>query len=227
MARKALGRDEKVLAVVRPALRTLLELGVKYRLHKHIIDEKQRDWRELEAELSYTALHKIRGFGIIATRENIEIQDSEEMGSDEISPLANQIPFDAAMASYSFTILEAFGDEVVSIVNPSFTKTRVSWHRQIPADSKKIPSDPIRASELFTEPFGLPPHRGYVPAIKALSGLKRARNDFAHRGESYLDFENFYRDVLLVATHIYFANLHGEKELKLYPFTAYNEQKWR
>lgn len=82
MARKALGRDEKVLAVVRPALRTLLELGVKYRLHKHIIDEKQRDWRELEAELSYTALHKIRGFGITATRENIEIQDSEEMGSD-------------------------------------------------------------------------------------------------------------------------------------------------
>jgi hypothetical protein len=227
MARKPRGQDERVLAVLRPALTNLLELGVKYRLHKRIIEEKQRDWRELEAELSYDKHHPVQGFGIIATRDVIEIHEEEGIGADELSPLANQIPFDAALACYAFTILEACGDEVVEIVNPSFARERTAWHRRIPADLQKLPVDPIEASELFAEPFGLPPHRGYVPAIKILAELKRARNEFAHRGEGYVVFEDFHRGVLIVATHVYFANLHSEKQLKLYPFTIYDEQKWR
>ncbi|MCP1752040.1 hypothetical protein [Bradyrhizobium elkanii] len=214
---RKLGRDERVLAVMRPALMSLLELGVKHRLHRYILDQAQRDWRELESEL-HAGNHPIKGIGIIATREIIEIHDQENVGSEEISPLANQIPFDAAMAAYAFTILETCGDDVVSIVNPAYEKRRLAWHREIPTGPQRLPADPLEISEAFAAPFGLPPHRGYVSAVRTMSMLKETRNAFAHRG-SDMSFNQFYEGVLRVAVSVYFANLHSEKELRMFPFS--------
>ena len=220
---KRMGQDEKVMGIMRPTLMSLLELGVKFRLHKYILDQKQLDWRALESELGWRS--PVKGIGVVATREEFEIHDEEDVGAEEIVPFANQIPLDTAMASYAFTILEASGDEVVSVVNPSFAKDRSAWHRLIPADPERLDDDPLTVSEKFAEPFGLPPHRGYAQAVLKMARLKQARNDFAHRGNEVY-FDEFYRDVLYVAVQLYFANLHGEKQLKMFPFSIMDD-KWR
>lgn len=222
MARKRPGQDEMVMAIMRPTLENLLELGVKFRLHKYILDQKQLDWRALEFELGWNS--PVKGIGIIATREEFEIHDQEVVSADEIVPFANQIPFDAAMGSYAFTMLESSGDEVVALVNPLFSKDRSAWHRLIPADPDRIEEDPLKASERFAEPFGLPPHRGYAETVLKMAALKQARNDFAHRGAG-VQFDEFYKDILYVAVQVYFANLHGEKKLKMFPFSILDD-KW-
>jgi hypothetical protein len=102
-------------------------------------------------------------------------------------------------------------DEVVSEVNPDFAKERNAWHRLILTDPVSLVEDPLKVSEKFAKPFGLPPHPGYAPAVRKMATLKQVRNDFAHRGDEVY-FDEFYRDVLYVAVQIYFANLPGEKQ---------------
>ncbi|WP_038935969.1 hypothetical protein [Bradyrhizobium japonicum] len=222
MARKRPGQDEQVFSIMRPTLENLLELGVKFRLHKYILDQKELDWRSLESELGWKS--PVKGIGLIATREEFEIHDNEDVSADEIVPFANQIPLDAAMGSYAFTMLESSGDEVVAAVNPLFSKDRSAWHRLIPDDVDRIEDDPLKASERFAEPFGLPPHRGYAKAVLKMAALKQARNNFAHRGAEVY-FDDFFKDILYVATQVYFANLHDEKQLKLFPFSIM-DSKW-
>jgi hypothetical protein len=230
MARTKQGQPERVFGIMRLALKNLLELGVKYRLHKYIIGLRHRDWRGLELEL-HSDNYPVKGIGIIATRDQFDIHESEDVSPEDISTYTNTIPFDAAMAAYAFTILESCGDEVVSIVIPAFSKDRSAWHRLIPAHVQSLPtgalaiSDALAISEKFSEPFGLLPNRNYVPAVEKMAALKMARNKFAHRGDD-VEFEGFYRNILFVAVRVYFANLPAEQELKLFPFAPL-DPKWK
>jgi hypothetical protein len=216
-------------------LRRLLGLKVTYDLTCHRIDEGRSRWRELEEQL-HSEEYPVKGSGIIATPSNLGKLYAEDGGflhnEEDVSPedmVANlgQFPLAAASASYAFTILECFGDEVVRIVNPTFAKERKAWHRDVFGDLDRMNDRAIRkAMSGFARPFRAKFFAVIPISIIRLIALKNARNEYAHRGVSDINFEDFFGFTLGVVCQIYFLCLPEETELKAFPWEALDE-KWR
>lgn len=217
----------KVSKILRVAIDDLLRLGVNYRLHHRIFTRSDENFREEEA-LMHQQDYPVRGFGIIATPANIEgptfLYSEELVEPEELSSMTGSLPFEAAIASYAFTLLEVCGDDVIRLVNPSFQER--SWHAKIPDREENLNNKGFDVClRMFGDAFAVEPTRILRATVSKLVEMKEARNDFIHRGRASVSFETFLSHAISVAIQIYFALLPDETMLKSYPFNPHDD-KW-
>lgn len=208
-----------VRKTIQTSIETLLHLGVNFRLHRYLIDRHAAEWRNLSAELHVD--YPVRSLGIIATPTNIKkyhfLHDEELVAPEEIVDMVGDRIYDAAMAAYAFTIVELCGDDVASCVKPTSTKQR-AWHTEIKQNGKLSISDAQNQKAKFAKPFDGNVNLVTATSVVRLARMKAARNEFAHQGDTMVDFSQFLEDALAVLCQIYFLCLPGETQLKIYPW---------
>lgn len=214
-----------VYQIIRPSIERLLELGVNFRLHRHLFDGHAAEWRNLSEELHMG--YPVRSLGIIATPTNIVkyhfLHDQEMVAPEEIVHLVGDKIYDTAMAAYAFTIVEMCGDEVAAIVKQAPAR---AWHTDISQNKELSVSDAFSQREKFAKPFDGDVNLVTATSVTRLARMKAARNEFAHRGDTEVDFGEFLEDALAVLSQIYFLCLPGETHLKVYPWEALSD-KWK
>jgi hypothetical protein len=215
----------KVLHLTHSTLKRLLEFKTVYDIQRYVTDRHSRDFREFEAE---TAEGTFDGAGVIATRDNILrdprreddtfYHDDVPMGSHEVGAYIREFPLDAASASYVFTLIEVYGDEIAAIVAPGSINRNKAWHEDIKgfADLRDaVQVQTMRAA--FAKHFGA--NAANVPelAVRRMVGLKRIRNDFAHEGSDRVSLPSFLTDATAVVCHIAFL-ITDETRISIYPW---------
>jgi hypothetical protein len=215
-----------VKKIIRSSIEKLLELGVNFRLHRYLFDRHAADWRDLSVELHVN--YPVRSLGIIATPMNIEkyhfLHGDEPVSPDEIVGMVGDPVYDAAMASYAFTIVEMCGDEVAALVKQMPPKQR-AWHTDIKQNKNLSACDADKQRAKFVKPFDGNIERLTATSVIRLARMKAVRNEFAHQGNPMVDFNQFLEDALAVLSQIYFLCVPGETHLKVYPWDDLTD-KW-
>lgn len=205
--------------IVRPSIESLLNLGVNFRLHRYLFDRHAAEWRGLSAELHID--YPVKSLGIIATPTNIEkdhfLHDCEMVAPEDIVHMVGDRVYDAAMAAYAFTIVEMCGDEVAALVKQTHAKQR-AWHTDIKQNDKLSINEALSQTAKFAKPFDGDFNLVTAKSVIRLARMKAARNEFAHRGDTMVDFSQFLEDALAVLCQIYFLCLPRETQLKIYPW---------
>lgn len=132
--------------------------------------------------------------------------------------------YDAAMAAYVFTIVEMCGDEVAALVKQTPTKQR-AWHTEIKQNEKLSVTEALSQTAKFAKPFDGDVNLVTATSVIRLARMKAARNEFAHQGNTMVDFSQFLEDALAVLSQIYFLCLPQETHLKIYPWEVLSD-KW-
>ncbi len=212
--------------IIQPSIERLLELGVNFRLHRYLFERHAAEWRNLSAELHSD--YPVRSLGIIATPTNIEkyhfLHDEEMVAPEDIVYMVGDQIYDAAMAAYAFTIVEMCGDEVAAFIKRTPTKQR-AWHTEIRQNEKLSISEALSQKAKFAKPFDGDVNLVTATSVIRLARMKAARNEFAHQGDTMVDFSQFLEDALAVLSQIYFLCLPRETHLKIYPWEVLIE-KW-
>ncbi|NKL23652.1 hypothetical protein [Rhizobium leguminosarum] len=212
--------------IIREAITQLLNLGVNYRLHRFVLNKGRDDWRGLEAELH--ANYPVKGIGVRATRQNITGNDflhkDELLAPEEITHFLSSSLFDAAMSSYAFTILEIAGDELVKVRKPDEDEGK-AWHLSFKQDHDMTHGTASGLKIRFAKVFAADAEEVSTDAIIRLANIKAKRNEFAHQGETRVDFFDFLTDTLAVLCHLYFLCHDDVERLDLYPFET-DHPKW-
>ncbi|AKI02272.1 hypothetical protein IMCC20628_03586 [Hoeflea sp. IMCC20628] len=212
--------------IIRSSIESLLELGVNFRLHRHLFDRHGAEFRNLLAELHIN--YPVHSLGIIATPTNIEkyhfLHDQEMVAPEQIVHMVGDPIYDAAMAAYAFTIVEMCGDEVAARVKPKATKQR-AWHTGIRQKEELPLGEAISQRAKFAKPFDGDVNLVNATSVIRLARMKAARNEFAHQGNPTLGFGQFLEDALAVLSQIYFLCLPEETHLKIYPWEVLID-KW-
>lgn len=215
----------QVLRLTHSTLNGLVEFKTVYDIQRYVTDRHSRDFREFEAE---TAEGTFDGAGVISTRDNILkdprreddtfYHDEVPMGSHEVGAYIREFPLEAASASYVFTLIEVYGDEVAAIVAPGSINRNKAWHEDIKgfADLR----DPVQVQKMcaaFAKHFGA--NSADVPELAArrMVELKRIRNDFAHDGSGRVSLPSFLTDAIAVVCHIAFL-VTDETRISIYPW---------
>ncbi|MGY2733632.1 hypothetical protein [Sphingomonas sp. UYP23] len=203
----------------------MLEFKTVYDIQRNVIDRHSRDFREFEAE---TAEGTFAGAGVLATRKNILksahraegsfYHDDVPLGSHEVGAHIRKFPLEAASASYVFTLVEVYGDEVSAIVQPGGINRNKAWHEDINgfADLRdRVQVETARAA--FAKHFGAESADVPEQAARRMVDLKRIRNDFAHDGSGHVSFLSFLSDAIAVVCHIAFL-VTAETRISIYPW---------
>lgn len=224
-------KREEVRQVTVDALEQMIRFYVGHKGIKYIHEEKARDWRSLVDSLHIS--YPISGVRVHAKKNGLRKIEVNCGGFLEFDyPLApeymvddiNSYPIDAASASYLFTILEVFGDSLVEKVNPGSLKERHAWHRKVHGDCDLSNKDAIEKAKIgIRETFKLT--RRSIPnyAIERLVKLKNIRNEFAHNGDSLVDFDEFFSNSVATVLFLYYFLLPKAREIRVYPFEVYEE----
>ncbi|MGX7872607.1 hypothetical protein ACVDG5_006920 [Mesorhizobium sp. ORM6] len=219
--------NSDVAKIIRSAIKQLLELGVNYRLHQYLFKRHSRDWRDLTQELHVE--YPVKAIGIIANPKNIEkyhfVHGEEDVLPDDIVHMVGDNLYDAALASYAFTILEICGDDVISALDPAAKEERKAWHLAISQNEDMSEGEAKGLQIRFAKLFAADPAAVLPKSIIRLARMKAARNEFAHQGNSSVDFEQFLEDALAVLCQIFFICFPDKKVLKVYPWEVLYE-KW-
>jgi hypothetical protein len=230
-----LNRAQKVEIIRKTddTLKTLLSFHVAYSGMNFVYEDVAKNWRELESRLHID--YPIKGVGVKATRTNLKINDTEDGGflhKDEplypghVPSELQSFPVSAASAAYTFTLLEGYGDDLVNIVNPAYLKERQAWHHGVYSDANLSNPDGMKkAKKGFSKPFKASSIKVTNNAVQRLVAIKVARNCFMHKGDTHIDFEDFFASVLATVSFLHFLVLPSEKELSAYPYYDY-DQKW-
>ena len=221
--------QSKIIRKTADTVGSLLELATEYRVQTYILDGKASGFREFEDEVAQDdSGSRIKGIGLLTDRVGILKEDASAddylikgevpLGSHELGHLINQFPLAAAAASYAFTVMEVYGDEVATLISPGSIPSRQAWHRKIYDDVnlKDIPAV-TKAITAFAEAFGangvdVPP-----VAVKRIINLKAKRNRFAHKGTQHVNFEDFIADTIAIVCHIAFLTTDVHR-LSVYGF---------
>lgn len=210
-------------------LRKMLTFATTVGVQAYIIDRTATQFREFEAEAATleddTA---IMGTGIIATPDELAaikpsyeqnfFHDNVPLGSHELGAYISLFPLKAAAASYVFTLLEVFGDDVASIVNPGSINRNKAWHEDIKGFADlKDPVQVMKAREAFAKHFAATADDVPEIAARRMVSLKGKRNDFAHEAASGINFNSYLRDALAVVCHITFLVTDLDR-LSVYPW---------
>lgn len=223
--RETMNRRARILSLTYSTIKNLLEFKTIYDIQRYLADRHSRDFREFEAE---TAYETFAGAGVVATRDNILkspqrnedsfYYDDVPMGSHEVGAYIRSFPLEAASASYVFTLLEIYGDEVAAIIHPGSIDRNKAWHEDVKgfADLR----DPVQVEKMrgaFAKHFGA--DAGDVPDLAAqrMVGLKKIRNDFAHDGTDRISLPSFLADTIAVVCHIAFL-VTDETRISIYPW---------
>jgi hypothetical protein len=186
----------------------LLQFKLSHYLTKHLIDKLRVNWRDVEQELH--ADYPITQAGVIAVLaeggagvEGIFGDDflitDEPVAPEDVVSLLGTFPFDAASCAFVFTILEEYGDVIVSIVNPDFTHDRRAWHRRIYGGNElgnAVTSGKI--ARAFAEPFGFEDRAISEQILLSMMRIKNERNSFAHTGTMTMSFDEFFKRAMSV-----------------------------
>lgn len=224
-------RRAQLLRLTHSTLNQLLEFKTVYDIQRYLTDKHARDWRDFEVE---TANEVFEGAGVIATRDNVLLDPQEDedsyyqtdvpMGSHETGAYIRGFPLEAASASYIFTLLEVFGDEVAALVQPGSINRNKAWHEDIKGFADL--HDPVqvtKAREAFAKHFGADPEEVPEPAVQRMVGLKRIRNDFAHEGQGWVNLPSYLADTIAVVCHIAFLAT-DETRISIYPWEDHDDR---
>lgn len=229
MAKPDQETQDRVTELAVSTLRTMLTLATTVDVQGYIIDRTATHFREFEAEAATLRDDKaIMGTGILATpAEIVAVKPSYEpgffhddvpLGSHELGAYISLFPLKAAAASYAFTLLEVFGDDVADIVNPGSINRNKAWHEDIKGFADlKDPVQVMKAREAFAKHFAAAADDVPEIAARRMVNLKGKRNDFAHEATSGIDFKSYLRDVLAVVCHITFLVTDLDR-LSAYPW---------
>ncbi|MDF0541208.1 hypothetical protein PX699_02535 [Sphingobium sp. H39-3-25] len=223
--------QRKIMKLTLAMLQTLLEFKTVYDIQAYMTDRHGRDFRTFEEE---TADQVFAGAGVLATRENIVVIDKfgdaefchweVPMGSHETGAYIMAFPLAAASASYVFTLIEGFGDDIADLVSPGSRNRNRAWHEDVKGFADL--ADPVqvtKAREAFAKHFAADPADVPPLAARRIVGLKAARNAFAHDGERSIDFQQFLQDALAIVCHIAFLTT-GEDRISVYPWEDHMDQ---
>ena len=215
-------------------LRSLLRFHVSYSTAIFLHEDTVSNWRELEERLHQG--YPIKGVGVKATRKNLKIIDSEDGGflhqeellyPSEVPSELQSFPYEVTSSAYIFTLLEGYGDNLLTIVNPTYLKARQAWHHAVYGDAKL--SDPrqlAKAKDGFSKPFNSSAAKVPLYAVQRLVAIKYSRNKFMHDGHTGIDFKEFFASVVATVVFLHFLTLPSENDLSVYPYYDYDE-KWK
>lgn len=218
-------RNIQIMERTKSALTQLLQFKTIYDIQNYLTDRHTRDWREFEAA---TADEVFDGAGVIATRENVLLDPDQDggsylhtdvpMGSHETGAYINGFPLNAASASYVFTLLEAFGDEIAELMQPGSLNRNRAWHEDIKGFVDiRDPVQVKKAREAFVKHFGADPDDLPEQAALRMIALKKIRNDFAHAGGSAVNLPRYLASTIAVVCHIAFL-ASDEELISVYPW---------
>jgi len=207
-------------------LNLLLRFHVSYSSLSYIHRQSSNNWRGLEEELHID--YPIKGAGLRANRTNLRLIEGAwggflhtdvDLFPGEVPSELACFPYEPAAAAYTFTLLEAYGDNIAKIVNPGNLKDRQAWHHGVYGNANLSDSTDLKkAKKGFANPFGR--NEKHLPryAVERLIEIKAARNEFMHEGYFPMDFDDFYAKVLATVVSVYFLVLPSEKILSVYPY---------
>jgi hypothetical protein len=219
----------EVLKLTISTLSQMLTFATTVNIQNYIIDRHATDFRGFEAEAAELDDRvSIKGTGVLAKRNEITKQTpySEQdfffnevpLGAHELGAYINAFPLSAAAASYLFTLLEVFGNEVAALVNPGSIHKNKAWHEDVRGladlrDTVQVET----ARKAFAKHFAADANDVPELAARRIVELKRARNEFSHEGTHWVDFEQFLHDTLAVVCHIAFLTT-DEDRISVYPW---------
>ena len=220
------------------AVDRLLDLRLTHDLLEHRIEDGRSRWRELTEQL-HAAKYPITGAGVIATRENLGspkigaenggfLHAEELLAPEDVVSNLGSYPLAAASSAYAFSIVEIFGNEVARMVRPDQkTYATWSWHKDVTLDPDDYTErQGMKALRDFAAPFGADFLKVQPASVWRLVAVRGARNDYIHRRIADIDFHTYVGFCLALVCQIFFLAVPGAEELKRYPWTHYDEEKW-
>ncbi|RVD18151.1 MAG: hypothetical protein EOS73_09840 [Mesorhizobium sp.] len=217
-------------------MKTLLTFKASHDGTKYVLRRATEFQGRSELEvLMHESGYPVRGSGLILSRKSLSKRYDQLLGTDylddvdlapeTLSAELDWYPFDAASASYVFTIMEAFGDACAHIVSPNSLTARQSWHNKVYGDANiSDRTQVLQARKGFVKAFGVPYERVLAASAKRLIRLKRQRNEYAHELETDIDFNKFFLDVVLVIYQIALSLYPSYGDLRSYPFQDFHGQ---
>jgi hypothetical protein len=219
----------KVLKLTVSTLHQMLTFATTVSIQRHIINRHASDFRGFEAEAAeLTDRESIKGTGILATRDEIGkslpvyeqdfFYNEVPLGAHELGAYISSFPLSAAAASYLFTLLEVFGDEVSALINPGSIDKNKAWHESVKgfADLRDV-VQLKSAKDAFAKHFNASGSNVPELAARRMVALKRARNDFAHDGSQTMNYDQFLHDTLALVCHIAFLTTDTDR-ISVYPW---------
>lgn len=210
-------------------LHRILMFVTTVRIQKYIVDQRATNYSDFEQELSNLMEHeRLDGVGVLATRKKLLtkpsfdekdfLRDGIGLASEELGAYIDAFPLDAAGASFLFTLLEVYGDDVAAIVKPGSIPRNKAWHEDVKGFADLRDSVQVRkAREAFGKHFDVDANEVPEHAARRMVKLKKARNDFAHDRGHAIDFDGFLRDTAAVVCHIAFLTTKA-KRISVYPW---------
>ena len=229
MNRKTQTIEKAVLECTIATLRKMLIFATSVKIQQFIIDKHTIDFGEFEAlAATLSELESIKGTGVLALRNNISqlapsyeqnfFYDEVPLGSHELGAYINAFPLPAAAASYLFTLLEIYGNEVAATVCPGSINRNKAWHEDLRGFTDLRDHVQVgKAREAFAKHFGASADDVPELAVHQMVEIKRSRNDFAHDGTQHVDFSQYLHETLAVVCHIAFLTTNEER-LSVYPW---------
>jgi hypothetical protein len=204
-------KQNQVRSLTQGVIKGLLQFKLTHDLTAHQIEKMRDNWRDIERGLHED--YPIRESGVIAILSSSGVEgldDDDVLITDEpVAPeeainLLGSFPLNQASCAYVFTMLEQYGDDIVSVINPSLYRKRLSWHRAVPGGSKfEAGTHKERVCEAFAIPFGIEDYAISDKIVLSLMRMKAERNSFAHEGEMEMRFDEFFRLAIDVISYIY------------------------
>lgn len=234
MSKASQEKQRAILELTISVLDRMLTLATTFKIQRYLLEKSAINFRDFEEEVaSQKEGQAINGTGIIATRKDIAtrkpkyeqgfLYDEVPLGAHELGAYVDSFPLAAAAASYFFTLLEVFGNDVACILNRGGIHTNKAWHEDVKGRADLQDTAQVdRAREAFAKHFLA--SKDDVPEIAAhrIVRLKKDRNEFAHDGSSDLDFSGYFEDTLAVVCHIAFLTT-DETRISVYPWEDHHE----
>ena len=170
----------------------------------------------------------VTGTGVIAHRNEFSkaglkdemgfLKDGIPLDAQEISAYIDAFPLSESAASYLFTILEVFGNDVAEKIKPGSINKNKAWHEDVRgfADLRdEIQVQKMR--EAFAKHFQVDPAKVTDLAVHQTVKLKKIRNEFAHDAQARVNFEDYLHTTIAVVCHIAFL-VTDEDRFSVYPW---------
>lgn len=225
--------QQRLLKLTISTLNEMLTFATTVNIQRHIIERTTRQFRSFEAKMAELEGYGLASTAIIAIRNTIcqssplheedFFKNDIPLGSHELGAYINQFPLDAAATSYLFTLLEVFGNNVADLISPGGIDRNKAWHEDVKGFADLRDEVQIRkARGAFAKHFKASGDDVSNIAARRTVALKRGRNEFAHKGQQRVDFEQFLRDTLAVVCHILFLTT-DENRISVYPWEDHFE----
>lgn len=215
-------------------MNSLLRFKASYdlQLYRDISQFSYRDIGNIEQQM-HAEGYPVHGTGIkfnrgtlLADREELyedHLLTEELLSPEEATQTASLFPFQAASASYCFSVMEIFGDFCSDIVSSRERNRFSAWHKGVHSNTRmESPDEKLRARSEYVKLLGDDAGNLVDVSILRLKEVKEVRNAYTHRLEEEVDFERFYENILLTIYQVAIVSNPTIREIELYPFYDYS-----